>query len=103
MNNELKTIQIMRKCPRFDFCIVPICPLDLNQNQRTVLNNEAKCPLAKSKRLRLGKMYKLPREGLTKNEWAAHKRWQVLSQIEKQSRITHLRQNFMNHTGILDQ
>ena len=80
----------MRKCPKFKNCSVPICPLDLNQDYRDRVKNESKCKLSKKRRMRIAKNTKLERQGMTKSEWAAKKRWDGLAESEKQRRIAKL-------------
>jgi len=89
--NESAALKIMRQCPRFERCDVPTCPLDLNQDLRTRLAGETWCTLAKSIRLRIGKMAGLPRKGLTRKEHAARLRWDGLEESEKLRRTSHLR------------
>lgn len=79
-------------CPRFESCSAPICPLDEFQDYRDQLRGEQKCRLSKSRRHRIGKRAGLKREGLTKREWAAHNRWNRLSEDEKRMRTVHLKQ-----------
>lgn len=88
---ERESLKIMQRCSRFERCDVPTCPLDLYQDYRTRLPGEKQCPMAKAIRLRIGKDTPLPRFGLTKKEHAAKKRWQMLSDSEKQRRIGNLR------------
>ncbi len=89
-NAETQSIEIMRQCQRFDRCSVPICPLDLLQDNSTRLEWEPVCTLSKSKRLRIGQGSELPRQGLTKKEWAARQCWQSLTEAERQCRIAKL-------------
>jgi len=89
--SESTGLKIMRQCPRFEHCDVPICPLDPNQDQRTSLAGEKKCTLAKSIRHRIGKIAGLPRKGLTRKEHAARLRWDGLEESEKLRRTSHLR------------
>lgn len=98
-NTDLKSIEIMKRCPRFHKCSVPVCPLDRGQDHRTRLPHEPKCTLAKSIRRRIGQNTTLPEQGLTKQEWAARQRWESLSESEKQRRSTILRQLLLNHKG----
>jgi hypothetical protein len=37
----------MKKCPRFETCSIPICPLDPDKEKRLELKGEAKCILYK--------------------------------------------------------
>lgn len=74
----------MRQCPRFQRCSVPICPLDLLQDERDYLPGEPKCTMAKSIRYRIGQDNDLPRKGLTKMEWAARQRYLNRSPEEKE-------------------
>lgn len=89
--NEFTGLKIMRQCPRFEHCDVPFCPLDLNQDLRTSLAGDIRCTLAKSIRLRIGKMAGLPRNGLTRREHASRLRWDGLEESEKLRRMSHLR------------
>ena len=88
---ETTGLKIMRQCPRFERCDVPICPLDLNQDNRTNLSGEKRCTLAKSYRLRIGKSAGLPKKGLTRREHASRLRWESLNEFEKKRRIDNLR------------
>ena len=91
-NPESRVVEIMKRCPRFARCSVPICPIDLLQKHRTRLPGEPKCTLGRSARLRVGRNANLPLQGLTKREWAAKQRWNALSDSEKLRRNAHLRQ-----------
>lgn len=91
MNNiESRVTEITRECPRYERCSVPICPLDLLQDGRTRLAGEPVCTLPKSRRLRIGQGSELPRQGLTKKEWAARQRWESLTEAERQCRMAKL-------------
>lgn len=90
-NAETKSVELMRRCSRYLRCFVPVCPLDLLQDVRTRLKEEPLCTLPKSIRHRIGKGTALPRQGLTRKEWAAHRRWQSLSEAERNDRIAKLR------------
>jgi hypothetical protein len=79
-------------CPRFDRCSVPICPLDLLQDERDGLLSDSKCTLAKSYRLKIGQNTTLKRKGLTKLEWAAKQRWDNLSETQKVNKKAVLRE-----------
>jgi len=90
INTEKKSLEIMRRCPRFDRCSVAICPLDLLQDSRTRLAEEPVCTLPKSRRLQIGQGTELPIQGLKKQEWAAHIRWESLTEAERQCRMAKL-------------
>ena len=90
-NMESESVKIMQQCPRFLKCSVPICPLDLLQDERTKLPGEPSCTLAKSIRFRIGKNTDLPKKGLTQRELSGRLRWDALSESEKQRRIAKLR------------
>jgi hypothetical protein len=60
-NTEVESVQIMRKCPKFDGCSSPICPLDIDQDYRIWLKGEEKCTLSKAKRERIAKGMRFPR------------------------------------------
>lgn len=87
---EKESLAIMKQCPRFSACSVPICPLDLLQDQRDYMKGEPRCPLAKSRRLKIGQNSALENKGLTKREWAAKQRWDGLTESEKAIRKTKL-------------
>ena len=89
---ETRSLEIVKQCPRYQECSVPICPLDLLQDDRDYLPGEPKCTLPKSRRFRIGKITDLARCGLTKKEWAAKLRWQELSETEKELKKAKLRQ-----------
>lgn len=100
--NETKSIKIMRECPRFERCSVPVCPLDLLRDKRDALRDDSKCHLPKSRRHRIGKGTDLEHQGLTKREWAAVKRWEALSEDQKQRRKANLRAGSRIYTGLSD-
>jgi len=81
----------MTLCPRFSSCSVPSCPLDINQDSRTTLKGEPKCLLPKARRREIGKAAGLPRQGLTKREWAARLRFDSLSESERRRMSANLR------------
>lgn len=89
--SEAEVLKIMQQCPRFKRCSVPVCPLDLKQDDRVRLPAEPKCTLPKSKREKIGKGTALPRQGLTKREWAAQEYWRTLDESEKANRTAQLR------------
>ena len=93
MNKQSKKAAdaIMKLCPKFIRCSVPICPLDLFQEERDYIKGEPKCRLSKSKRIKIAKGTDLPRQGMTKREWAAYKYWQNLNNTEKAKNLAHLR------------
>jgi len=88
---EKASIEIMRRCPRFSSCSVPICPLDLLQDERDYLKGEPRCTLAKSYRLKIGQNTQLKYKGLEKREWAAKQRWDNLSELQKANKRAELR------------
>ena len=89
---ETEALAIVQECCRFNKCSVPKCPLDLLQDRRTKLQDEPKCTLAKSVRYRIGKDTPLPYKGLTRNEWAAKRRWESLPDEEKARRREFMRE-----------
>ena len=88
---EVQSLAIMSRCPRFLNCSVPVCPLDLLQELRTRLPGEPECKLGKTRRFRIGRGTDLERQGLTKREWAAQRRWESLNEAEKKRRTANLR------------
>jgi ubiquitin C-terminal hydrolase len=45
MITETENIINMNKCPRFNTCNIPKCPLDFFISERIELNEDDKCPL----------------------------------------------------------
>jgi len=97
---EEENTKIMQRCPRFQFCNAPKCPLDYFQDQRTKLKGEEKCELAKSIRKKIGNGTSLKYQGMTKKEWIGTKIWEAKSDEEKREiiekgkiRLAKLRQN----------
>lgn len=81
----------MMKCPRFESCSAPICPLDTLQKLRDYRSGESKCTLSKTIRRRIGRTAGLEHEGLTKSEWVAEQRWGAMTDNERKQRTAHLR------------
>lgn len=63
----------MRRCPRFDECSVPFCPLDILNHEVVRLPDEPACTLPKSIRMRLG--FDIPSQGLLPKELAGLNSW----------------------------
>ena len=84
MHSEKAALEIMSQCPRFEGCSAPSCPLDLNQGERIALQGEPRCGLGKTRRKRIGT--DLPRQGMTKREWASAQAWARLPEEEKELR-----------------
>ena len=84
---EEQNVKIMEKCPRFQFCNAPICPLDYFQDERVELDGEEKCALAKSIRKRIGEGTALKYQGMTRREYAGKKIWDAKSDEEKREII----------------
>jgi len=78
---------LVEKCPRFDFCDVPKCPLDKNINLRVKLKEDEKCGLSKNRRVKIAKGSDLPYQGMTKAEWVATKRFKSLTPEQKEKFI----------------
>jgi hypothetical protein len=49
------------KCPKFDRCNIPICPLDKDKDLRVELSEDIKCPYAKD-------MYSMQKKKRNKRE-----------------------------------
>ncbi|MFA5047985.1 MAG: hypothetical protein WC516_03015 [Patescibacteria group bacterium] len=73
----------MKRCPRFEHCSSPKCPLDYWQDDRIVLTGDEKCGVAKSIRMRIGKDTELPLKGLTKREFLGRQQWEQKSESER--------------------
>ena len=82
--DEIENTKIMSKCPRFDYCDVPICPLNHYQESRVYSEGESKCTMEKGVRAKIGKGTELKYQGFVKREWAAKKNWENKSEEEKQ-------------------
>lgn len=91
----MSELRPFEECPRYAVCSVNICPLDPEQDRRTIheLDKEQKCPMEKGVRVRIGSKYpdQLPMGGLTRPEWAAAKRMANLSPAQKLARAERLR------------
>ena len=85
----MSELRPFEECPRYATCSVNICPLDPEQDIRTVhkLDKEQKCPMEKTVRARIGSQYPdtLPRLGLTRSEWASKQVYLKKSAVEKQT------------------
>ena len=44
MSTEEKTIENLRKCPKFNECSINVCVLDIETNLRNKLSDEERCP-----------------------------------------------------------
>ena len=75
--------EVIIKCPRYKFCSVNVCPLDISANLRNRLDGEPRCGVAKRIRLKIGTEYKLPKLGLSNAEFSAHQKWQSKTEEEK--------------------
>lgn len=60
------------ECQNYIKCSCNVCPLDPLQDDKESLKGEEKCTLRKATRLKIGIKYSnlLPRQGLTKRQWA---------------------------------
>ena len=84
---------VMRRCPRYDRCSAPNCPLDPGYHDRAHRQaDEEKCGVAKTIRLRIVEEAKaealaavaaLPYGGLTAWEYRGRMRWEQMSDEEK--------------------
>jgi hypothetical protein len=83
--SELEAAALMARCPRFNTCSAPSCPLDLKHDERMVLEGEDRCTLGKKKRMAIAAGTPLPRQGMTKPEWAGAQRWLNLPDSEKEA------------------
>ncbi len=50
MTTEKEITENLRICPRFNYCSINICPLDLEANLRNRLQEETPCPFSIKKR-----------------------------------------------------
>lgn len=77
--------QFMKQCPRFKDCSAPICPLDPLEDLRKTMPGDDKCGIAKSIRTRIAKGTMLPRQGMTKQEFAAWQHYQLMDDQKKKA------------------
>lgn len=42
---EKENLENMKRCSRFEFCSIPLCPLDYYMSERSELPEEDQCPL----------------------------------------------------------
>jgi hypothetical protein len=82
--DEATKVKIMEDCPRFDFCDVPKCPLDMDIKLRVSVSGDKKCTMEKNVRLQIGKKWGLPKIGLTDAEYAGKIKFEALSKEEKE-------------------
>lgn len=87
---ETENTKIMKQCPRFHYCDVPICPLDYYQTSRVYSEGEPTCTMEKGARARIGKGTCLKYQGLTQREWTGKKNWENRSEEDKKSIIERL-------------
>jgi len=85
----MSELRPFEECPRYAACSVNVCPLDPDQELRTVhkSDKELKCPMEKGVRMRIGSKYPelLPMGGLTRAEWGAAQAFAKKSLAEKQA------------------
>jgi hypothetical protein len=79
-----KNSERMEKCPLFDDCAAPRCPLDTNCEQRIYYSGEPKCTSEKYIRYFIGK--DMEHCGMTSKEWDGYKRF-YSSDIEIRKRL----------------
>ena len=72
----------MYRCPRYNFCNAPICPLDPDYKLRVFVNGDEKCTLSKRLRMMLG--VNLDNKGLKPREKAGLDIWNSRSNESKE-------------------
>lgn len=87
--SRVKTAPVF-KCPKFEKCNAPICPLDPEMKKRIYRKGDERCNIEKSIRVKLGSSLqwkgKLPSEIAGENTWASHTediRQMILKSSEK--------------------
>ena len=73
VHETVENTERMMRCPHFDTCDAPKCPLDELYDVRVKLPGDETCTLRKVDRLRLGA--DLPKRGLFPAEIAAYERF----------------------------
>lgn len=91
--DELEKVRIMQECPRFSFCNVPKCPLDVDIDKRVEEKGDERCTMEKNVRVKIGKKYNLPLQGMTKQEFSSTKTWENLPEDKKKEIIERGRRN----------
>ena len=79
-----KNSERMEKCPLFDECAAPRCPLDTNCEQRPYYYGEPRCQQERYIRYAIGK--DMEHCGMTKQEWSSYRRFYG-SDIEIKKRL----------------
>lgn len=87
---EIEATRLMQRCPRFQRCGAPACPLDLHADRRVVLPTDPVCGLPRAKRLALAAGTPLPHVGLTPQEWKRQQAWAKLPEEERARRKARL-------------
>ena len=59
MKQKNRIIENLKKCPKFNWCSINICPLDFEANLRSKLPEENSCPFTIKKRVKGQKGIKL--------------------------------------------
>lgn len=74
-------------CPQYSHCSTNRCPLDPERDKRVDLEGEPKCPLGKTRRMRIAAQYPklIPWRGLWPRELAARLRWEAMSEAEQEA------------------
>lgn len=84
----MEDLTIIKRCPRFEFCSAPRCPLDPLMQTRFRFPEEQKCTLGKSIRLKLGN--ELQNKGLFPKELGGIKSWNSRTPESKESTLKYL-------------
>jgi hypothetical protein len=95
--NKISRDALTIKCPKFNSCSAPLCPLDIDYNKRSYLKGEPRCSLRRAKRLKYGSV--LPNKGLFPKEYSALKRWQSKSEEERTKFIKNATDRLKNFRG----
>ena len=93
---DYSKLQSHEACPRFSHCEKNKCPLHKNFYKLKSFMDDPdgkRCDLAKNIRKRTAKIYNLSWQGLTEKELSARRKWDNLSQKEKDRRIALLKKN----------
>jgi rubredoxin len=103
-----ESILCMSTCSRFDSCSAMKCPMDIFINERTELEGDPRCGIAKATRHKYWESLpedlrsRLPYEGYFQSEYArmkaAKERWNALSEDRKAEIRERMRNVRANHT-----
>lgn len=73
MITEEENLKNMKRCPKFDVCSIPKCPLDYFMRERGELPEDEKCPLRGYRTKRTKGIRSARMKGISKFIWKFNK------------------------------